>query len=344
MMFLAGFVTAFVALFIMVFIYLTMRHSHPERHDVAVIFKGALYQVIRKLLLWMQKNRSDLKGLDWRPSFIAISRSSFSRRAAYDLLRWIARKHGFGTYYHFEEGLLTTENRLLARTKHAELVHLGKISRSNVFSTVIISPSFTSAVAQVIQVPGVVGLDNNGIILEFDGSLNAPENCQADTKKGVSLATSLNHIVIVIRSASDSFGFKSSIHIWITDENWENANLLILLAFIIMGHPEWHRSEIRVFTAFHSESLERRQDQLARLIHNGRIPISMHNVKVLTLGDSDRVDTFMEEHSVGADLVLVGFNTEEFDAKGCDVFRVCPKIQNIVFVRACTGEVELVEN
>lgn len=343
MMFLSGLITALVALAIMVTIYFTMRRSHPEVHDAAVIFKGALYQVIRRLLLWMQKNRSELKGLDWRPSFIAISRNTFSRLAAWDLLRWIARKHGFGTYYHYEEGLLTPENCQVARGKQAKLVALARVSRAGLFSTVIVSPSFTSAVAQVMQVPGVVGMDINGIILEFDGSPDTADASVRDMEKGVSLAVSLNHNVLVIRSANYHFGYKAAIHIWIAEESWENSNLIILLAFIIMGHPEWKDSEISVFTALPSESLEQRREELARLIHHGRIPISLTNVRVLELTTGTSVAELMESHSGGADLVITGFTSEEFEGGGISIFRGCPKIQNLLFVRARTGEVELVE-
>ena len=44
----------------------------------------------------------------------------------------------------------------------------------NVYVDTIISPSYTSAIAQIIQLPSVSGMENNMIIFEFDKQ--NPEN------------------------------------------------------------------------------------------------------------------------------------------------------------------------
>ncbi len=342
LMLVSGVTTAIVAISIMLFIYFSMKRAHPEVHDVAVIFKGVMYQLIRLLLLWIQKNRSELKGLDWRPSFIAISRTTFSTRAAWDVLRWIARRHGFGTYYHYEEGYLNEETHHRAQERQQQLVATGGADFASVFPSVLVSPSFTSGVAQVIQVPGAVGTYVNGVIFELDTTPEFARISMDDVQKGVSLALHLNQNVLVVRSAHGKTACKA-IHIWITEEQWENANLLILLAFIIMGHPQWQGSEISVFTALPSDSMELRREELARLIHHGRIPVSMSNVTVMEMEPGKMVQDYMEEHSRTADLVMTGFSADDFCRQGAALFEACPRIPFIVFARARVGEIELVE-
>ena len=44
------------------------------------------------------------KSGSWRPSAICLSERSFERLAAFDLLRWISQRYGFGTYIHLIKG------------------------------------------------------------------------------------------------------------------------------------------------------------------------------------------------------------------------------------------------
>ena len=46
------------------------------------------------------------------------------------------------------------------------------------------------------------------------------------------------------------FGYRANIHIWLTREDYENAPLMILLAYIILGHPEWAAAEISIFACY----------------------------------------------------------------------------------------------
>ncbi len=236
------------------------------------------------------------------------------------------------------------ETSHLVDKRREQLERLAKISQSSVFSAVILSPSFTSAFAQIVQVPGVVGLDNNGIILEFDANLGMDDLSVLDMEKGVRMALSLNHNVLVLRSGNYNFGYQSSIHIWISETHWENANLLILLAFIIMGHPEWKRSEIEVFTAIDAASMEKRKTELAQLIHHGRIPISMKNIHILESSESVDLEKLISRYSMNADLVFTGFSAFDFEEHGSKPFFICPEIKNILFVRARCGEVALIES
>ncbi len=167
MMIMSGVLATIFAVVFMTLIYLSMRRTHRSEQGIAILFKGAIQQMVRRLQIWLQKNRTPIRGSDWRPSFIAVSGQTFERLAAFDLLRWLAHRHGFGTYFHFIRGMLTEENVRLANNELDKIIKLTGDSRAGVFADTIISPSFTTSVAQIIQVPGVAGMDNNGIILEF---------------------------------------------------------------------------------------------------------------------------------------------------------------------------------
>ncbi|MBU1536833.1 amino acid permease [Myxococcota bacterium] len=312
MMFMMEILAALVAISVMFLIYLSVRRNNREGRGIAIIFKGALYQMIRRLQVWLQKNRSQISGTDWRPSFIAISDKTFERIAAFNLLNWIAHRHGFGTYFHYIKGMLTKESKDQSVQDVERVIKLTNAANAGVYASSIISPSFTTAVAQIIQVPGVSGMDNNGLILEFPRDDIKNEEILNQLRTGVKMALGSEFNVCVMRSSEYNCGYKSSIHLWLTRQQLCNANLMILLAYIIMGHPDWHNSEISVYAAMPDREMETQKTFLADLIHRGRIPISSSNVQVLPFPTTTSYEALVHQYSSEADLVIVGFTPQQF--------------------------------
>ena len=108
--------------------------------------------------------------------------------------------------------------------------------------------------AQILQMPGISGLPNNCLLLEFKDE-NPDELIEVG--EGARLASSLMYNVLILRSREYRFGYRSSIHVWVTEENLKNAPLMLLLAYIIVGHPEWKRAEIRLFACSERRNAER---------------------------------------------------------------------------------------
>jgi len=84
------------------------------------------------------------------------------------LLNWISYKYGFGTYIHLMEDYYSTSSRERSEGELDKLIRNFKGKGSHVYVDTMISPSYTSAIAQVIQIPGVSGMENNTMLLEFD--------------------------------------------------------------------------------------------------------------------------------------------------------------------------------
>ncbi|MCT4648498.1 MAG: amino acid permease, partial [Carboxylicivirga sp.] len=94
-----------VAYLVITLLYVYLNHVHKERGGLQKIFVGALFQLSRRIQLYMQKNRSrHPDDTEWRPSAICISSNSFSHSKIFDVMKWISYKHGFGTYFHFLKG------------------------------------------------------------------------------------------------------------------------------------------------------------------------------------------------------------------------------------------------
>ncbi len=213
------------------------------------------------------------------------------------------------------------QRRLLQRTK---------VSLSNVYVDTLISPSYTSAVAQVLQLPGVSGQNNNMMLFEF--SRYYFEQLK-DIVDKIGLIQAGNFDLCILESSEKGFGYKQDIHVWLTSEDFTNGNLMILLAYIISGHPEWKGSEIKIFAVYPYEQMKEQKEKLLRLINTGRLAISPNNVEMISRKAERSIRSIINASSADADLIVMGFRQETLKKKDYeDIFRGFDRCGNVLFV------------
>ena len=321
---------AFLALLLMVVFYLVVSAYNPEKKNLAIIFQGVIFQISRQLQVFLQKVEKE-QVASWRPSAVCISQNSFERLGAFDLLRWISQKYGFGTYIHKINGYLSKNTHKEAKGAKERLIRMAESSESNVYVDTLISPSYTSAIAQVIQLPGISGTDNNLLLLEY--SKMNPDNLQ-DIVDNFKLIKSIDFDVLILGSSERGFGFRDSIHIWITSNDYENANLMILLGYIMVGHKDWKDSQIKIFAIYPEETCIEERDSLYAIIEAGQLPISMNNIEVIPRKQAIDTGQIINEKSKDADLTIIGFRDELVKHNGIEVFKGFESIGNVLFVNA----------
>lgn len=322
---------AILSLIIMTAIYLTISTFKSKEQGLENLFRGVIFQLSRQLQIFAQ--RADKEDLDkhWRPFTICISHETFMRRSAFDLLRWISFKYGFGTYIHYIKGFLTEKTNRESKDVLNKLINLAAGSKNRVYLDTIISPSYTSAIAQVIQLSGISGKGNNMILFEF--SQNKPEALkEALNTHDILHATGFD--LCILSTSYKGFGYKRQIHIWITSADYNNANLMILLGYIILGHPEWKNGLIKIFALYSGKSDNNRKKDLNDLIKSGRLPISPNNINLINLDkDEDTRDTICNT-SIDADLTIIGFRNEKIKTEGISLFSDYDRLGNILFVNS----------
>jgi amino acid transporter len=322
---------AILAIIATVLIYFWLRHTQKNEGDLSEVIQGVLLQQTRHLHVLIQKKRATQTVTSWRPSVIAISSHSFARLSSFDMLRWICQHYGFGTYIHYIKGDLTSETNTVAIRQYERLVGLAQSSDASLYVDTIISPSFKSAVAQMVQIPGISGMENNSIFFDFR---QEEEEDLADIIDGCRFAGIVGYNMCILRSSERRFGFKKDIHIWLTPGDYQNANLMILLGYIISGHPEWKKSNIVLFAAFNHENMDSEVGRLNELITRGRIPISLKNVTKIPLRKDIRFDELVNHYSESSDLVITGFSLKKLQQDGGVFLKGFENIRDILFVRA----------
>ena len=319
---------ALLSVLIMGAIYLIVTKYRAEKQGLGKLFKGVIFQLSRQIQIFVQRANKEEREYNWRPFVICVSEDSFRRQSAFDLLRWISHKHGFGTYIHFIKGYLNRETHRESQQVLERLIKIAEGSQSRVYLDTIISPSYTSAIAQVIQLSGISGKGNNLILFEF--SRTQPETLKYAIDN-YSLFEATGFDVCILNTSEKGFGFHLEIHVWITASDFHNANLMILLAYIISGHPDWKKGVIKIFAMFPEEQIEKQREKLHGLIQTGRLPISHGNINFLhTPKDGSMRDIIMDK-SRDADLTIAGFSPRKINDNSEDIVNY-NEMGNMLFV------------
>jgi amino acid transporter len=322
---------ALLSIILIIVLYLYINHYHKDRRGMEVFFQGAFFQLNRKLQVYLQQSKIKLSGKKWRPSVVCVSEDSFVRDDAFKLLSWISHNHGFGTYIHLIQGYYSKSTYHESEKILAELIEKSENINSNVYLDTIISPSYTSAIAQIIQLPGISGMENNMVIFEFDKE--NPINLDQITDN-FKLVRAGNYDVCILGSSRRTIDFGGGIHVWIKSSDTENANLMILLSFIILSHPSWQRSHIKIFSVCKENEIEKVQADLTRLVETGRLPIATKNIEIIVHDDNVTSKARINQKSHLAGLTLMGFRSEQLKHAGNDLFTGFDELGNVLFVNA----------
>jgi hypothetical protein len=330
MMFKMSAMYAFSALLIMVLIYVGITYFSPNKQGMVKIFQGVIYQLSRQLQVFLQKaDKEDVN--TWRPSLICISDDSFKRTAAFELMRWISHRYGFGTYLHYINGYVSRETNRKASEMLDRLIEKAEISKSNMYLDTIISPSYTTAIAQSIQLPSVSGKESNMFMFEYSKTLGP---CTDLIMDNMPLVSAIDFDICVLASTEKGFGYQNEIHIWITQGDFDNASLMILMSFVIMGHRDWQGAEIKIFAIHPKDELANQREKLLDQIKEGRLPISSNNVELIEKDQETNSRVIINKRSVGADLTIIGFNSEAVKQLRAEVFDGYHDLGNILFVNS----------
>jgi hypothetical protein len=327
---------AIASIVIMTLFYIAIGYYTQEKEGMAAIFQGVIFQLSRKLQVFLQKSEKSTQDLGWRPSVICMCDNSFDRFQAFDLMRWMSHRYGFGTYIHFINGYYGKETKKTSDAALTRLIGMAGVSHSNVYLDTLISPSWTSALAQLVQLPGISGTENNMLLFEFK---KGETGHLPDILDNANIMSTAGFDMCILGSSDRSFGFHREIHVWLGIHDFTNASLMILLAYIILGHSDWNEGHIKLFALFPEKDLAAQRANLQELVASGRIPISAKNISVISYREDVSFQSFVSTHSSEADLTIVGFNAQYMKDKHMGFFNDFDEVGNVLFVNSQTEKV-----
>lgn len=320
---------AFIAVTLMVITYIIISNTKKDSEGLVKIFQGVVFQLSRQIQVFIQNAERNEE--NWRPSVICISSDFFQRPMAFNFMRWVSHRYGFGTYIHYMNGYFSKETYKQSKEELARLIKISGENKSNVYLDTMISPSFTSAIAQAIQLPSVSGKDINMILFEYAKS--EPDNLH-QIVENFTLVRSAALDICILGTSEKEFGFMNNIHIWITPTDLENGNLMIMMGYVLMGHPDWKKTQIKIFAIFPADQMAEQRSELIELIKTGRLPISTNNVELIAKQEEVSTKEVINQRSQDADLTIVGFRSEAMKQKEDTLFEGYDGVGNVLFVNA----------
>lgn len=318
-------------------IYFRISDYHKERGGLESIIRSVLFQLNRKVQVYLQKPSAGVKEMSWHPAVVCVSGYESERENAFRLMSWVSYKHGFGTYIKFITGYYSKATHEESERMMAELADRVANYKSNVYVDTVVSPSYTSAIAQIIQLPGISGMSNNTILFEFDKK--NPDNLH-QIIENLNLVRSGNYDIAILGASNKGVNFKEGIHIWIQKLDVRNINLMIYLSYIIIAHPDWKHSKIKIFLLTEEQEKESTRDKLNELISAGRLPISHQNVDLISYDETIHIKTHVNERSYKAGLTMIGFLPEQIKAEGEKILMGYEEMGDVLFVNA-TREINI---
>jgi hypothetical protein len=109
---------------------------------------------------------------------------------------------------------------------------------------------------------------------------------------------------------------------------------MVLLAYVLLGHPDWQGAEISIYAAFPHPETEEQTVRLHEMISEGRLPIARGNLRIIGTDDTVDFQGLVERVSVGADLVILGFTEARLREKGAEIFQRMPTLTDVLYVAA----------
>jgi len=178
----------------------------------------------------------------------------------------------------------------------------------------------------------VSGVENNSILFEL--SDHDGEDVLQEVTDGCRMASAARINSFVLRHGEHFFGSRTTIDIWLTWHDYQNANLMILISYILLGTADWKNAEIRIYAAFPKADVESQRARLTEMIQTGRLPISEKNLRIIPTTSDVDFDQLVENRSAGTDLVVLGFTEERLASKGPALFHRHARLRDVLFVSA----------
>ena len=178
-----------------------------------------------------------------------ISSRTFDRSAPLQLLEWLCHRYGFGTYFHHIRGPARSRrttrqsqevrDRLIQAMQSAEGRDLHGRDDHQPFDDLGAGAGAPDARGSPVWRTTRSCSSSGGTI--------GPEVLEEVVPTGCSWPVCRTWTASCSGTATTSSGRGASIHVWLTWHDARNANLMILLSYILLGHRDWHGAEVKLF-------------------------------------------------------------------------------------------------
>ena len=300
-MFLINATATVVALIITYSIYFLLQRRQLTR-TWGDMRSGLLFSLARSILLRLE--RMDLSARNWRPNLIVFTGQPHNRETLVELAKWLTLGQGIVT---FQQLIIGDADKLINRGyREIAKKNIKKYiadHRLEAFAEAEIVSNFEEGALTIAQSHGIGGLEPNCIVMGWSRTLSGLTMQLKMTRylHGIGKST------LIMRTHPElGFGARRKIDIWSRGAEG-NADLMLLLAHILLQHRDWREAEIRLIRIVAKEAgIPQIKAHMMEMIDQARVNATP---VVLTPNfPGEPIQSIVKRNSVETDLTLWGMH------------------------------------
>ena len=101
-----------------------------------------------------------------------------------------------------------------------------------------------------------------------------------------------------------------------------------------MSHPDWKKSQLKIFITSTREDFSGIKDTLDERIAAGRLPITLANVEFIMIDEGHTFSDMVTKHSSQAGLTIIGFHEDRLKNEPVKFFTDFKDMGDILFVNS----------
>jgi amino acid transporter len=291
---------------------------------------GIWFALARWALINLENERWSAK--NWRPNIIVFTGQPHNREQLVELAKWLSLGRGLVTFFQLIVGdtheLAGKGVRDTARKRIQQYIQEQNLKA---FAEVEIVPSFREGALMLVQAHGIGGITANSVLM---GWSRTPEGRASQLKLMGDFLRLKKSVMFLAHNEKDGFGNMSKLNIW-----WQgrggNEDLMLLLAYLIEHHPDWHSAQVQVLRVIDSEEgVPDTRAHLNAMLEGVRVdaePI------VIVRPDKTPFAEIIKQQSIGVDLTILGMAVPNDD-------ELAPYAERLNALIEAVGSVLLVRN
>ena len=298
-MFLISPIATIIAIVITYGVFFALQRRRVQR-TWGDVKSGIWIALARYALLQLETERSSAK--NWRPNLIVFTGQPHNREQLVAVADWLSRGRGIVTFFQLIIGdVEKLVGKNLRETARRQIRKYIQAHGMTAFAEAEVVSSFKQGALTLAQAHGIGNLAPNSILLGW-----------SRTDEGRAMQVELMRQFVAIRKSvlflkydvDRGFGHKQIINIW-----WQgrggNADLKLLLAYLIQRHGDWFHSQIRLLRIIDNlEGVERTRTHLEQML--AKVRVEAEPIVIVRESPRQPIAEVIKENSIDADLTLLG--------------------------------------
>ncbi|WP_420644040.1 amino acid permease [Candidatus Leptofilum sp.] len=318
-----------------VFFALERRQVRRTWGDVQI---GIWIAIARCALLQMETERPTPK--NWRPNLIVFTGQPHNREQLVAVADWLSRGRGIVTFFQLIIGdVEKLVGKNLRTTARKQIRNYIQDHGMTAFAEAEVVSDFKQGALTLVQAHGIGNLTSNSILMGW-----------SRTEAGRVMQLELMRQLVALRKSvlflnyddSRGFGQKRIINIW-----WQgrggNADLKLLLAYLIQRHGDWFQSEIRLLRIIDGkEGVAQTKAHLDEMLDDVRV--EAEPVVIVRDDPQQSIPQVIKDNNLDADLTILGMKLptiDEIDSYSRRLDELVRAVGTVLVVRKAALEEDL---